>query len=512
MHDFQVWLEKLAPSGLDYRHHQTGEDNADAHLKRTLMGHQVMLPITNGRAGPRAVGAGLLRRVRRPAEEARRREGDGAVSERRAGAAGGRGAGRRRGAPLSGPADRRRGRRSRSLTAASCSSSGASSRWPAAGACRAARWSSGSACTRAWCARCARRRGSSSRSGRWSSCSIASRETMTAACASTTCWPTTSASRSGGTLEAGSDVADVVLAGCRRPGALRPDAEDARRDCRRATDELRTGMETTDRRPSATGPISRRRVLALGAAASASLLVGPASMARTYAANGEDPLRPHRRGRHGQQGRGRGFRRADRGGRRRGYRRGRRRAPDDYEPVSRARRSTRTTAGCSTPSAGWTRCGSPRPTTSTSRSPSAPWRRGWRSTARSRCATTSSKRGSCARWRRPGGSRRRWATRATPASTSACCASGSGRAASATSPRSTCARRTTRWTRARAPRANRRPCRSPSTGTCGRGRSGRASTAPAFTRKAGAAGSTTARGSWATGSATTPMGPSGRSG
>ena len=47
--DIQVWLEKLAPSGLDYRHHQTGEDNADAHLKRTLMGHQVMLPITNGK-------------------------------------------------------------------------------------------------------------------------------------------------------------------------------------------------------------------------------------------------------------------------------------------------------------------------------------------------------------------------------------------------------------------------------------------------------------------------------
>ena len=46
--DFQVWLEKLAPSGLDYRHHQTGEDNADAHLKRTLMGHQVILPITGG--------------------------------------------------------------------------------------------------------------------------------------------------------------------------------------------------------------------------------------------------------------------------------------------------------------------------------------------------------------------------------------------------------------------------------------------------------------------------------
>ena len=39
--DFQVWLEKLAPRGLPYRHHQTGEDNADAHLKRTIMGHQI---------------------------------------------------------------------------------------------------------------------------------------------------------------------------------------------------------------------------------------------------------------------------------------------------------------------------------------------------------------------------------------------------------------------------------------------------------------------------------------
>jgi secondary thiamine-phosphate synthase enzyme len=46
--DFQQWLEKLAPAGLPYRHHQTGEDNADAHLKRTLMGQQVVLPITGG--------------------------------------------------------------------------------------------------------------------------------------------------------------------------------------------------------------------------------------------------------------------------------------------------------------------------------------------------------------------------------------------------------------------------------------------------------------------------------
>ncbi len=49
IYDFQEWLEKLAPAGKPYRHHQTGEDNADAHLKRTLMGHQVIVPITNGK-------------------------------------------------------------------------------------------------------------------------------------------------------------------------------------------------------------------------------------------------------------------------------------------------------------------------------------------------------------------------------------------------------------------------------------------------------------------------------
>ena len=48
INDFQVWLEGLAPSGLDYQHHRTGEDNADAHLKRTIMGHQVVVPITGG--------------------------------------------------------------------------------------------------------------------------------------------------------------------------------------------------------------------------------------------------------------------------------------------------------------------------------------------------------------------------------------------------------------------------------------------------------------------------------
>ena len=46
--DVMEWLERLAPAG-DYRHHQTGEDNADAHLKRTVMHHQVILPVTKGR-------------------------------------------------------------------------------------------------------------------------------------------------------------------------------------------------------------------------------------------------------------------------------------------------------------------------------------------------------------------------------------------------------------------------------------------------------------------------------
>jgi secondary thiamine-phosphate synthase enzyme len=47
--DLFEWLDELAPARPEYRHHQTGEDNADAHLKRTLVHHQAMLPITNGR-------------------------------------------------------------------------------------------------------------------------------------------------------------------------------------------------------------------------------------------------------------------------------------------------------------------------------------------------------------------------------------------------------------------------------------------------------------------------------
>lgn len=47
--DIMDWAEKLAPSGKPYRHHHSGESNGDAHLKRLLLGHQVMLPITNGK-------------------------------------------------------------------------------------------------------------------------------------------------------------------------------------------------------------------------------------------------------------------------------------------------------------------------------------------------------------------------------------------------------------------------------------------------------------------------------
>ena len=47
--DLDEMLERLAPSGRDYRHHRTGEDNGDAHLKSLLVHHQVMVPVTAGR-------------------------------------------------------------------------------------------------------------------------------------------------------------------------------------------------------------------------------------------------------------------------------------------------------------------------------------------------------------------------------------------------------------------------------------------------------------------------------
>ena len=50
-HDYEVWLERLAPHAptSQYRHNDTGEDNADAHLKRQIMGREVVVAITTGR-------------------------------------------------------------------------------------------------------------------------------------------------------------------------------------------------------------------------------------------------------------------------------------------------------------------------------------------------------------------------------------------------------------------------------------------------------------------------------
>ena len=48
--DFMKWLEKLAPFGEEkYKHNLTGEDNGDAHLKRTIMGRSVTVAISNGK-------------------------------------------------------------------------------------------------------------------------------------------------------------------------------------------------------------------------------------------------------------------------------------------------------------------------------------------------------------------------------------------------------------------------------------------------------------------------------
>jgi secondary thiamine-phosphate synthase enzyme len=55
--DIEEWVQRLAPgpaaddsqAGPDYRHHRSGEDNGDAHLKNLLIGHQVIVPITNGK-------------------------------------------------------------------------------------------------------------------------------------------------------------------------------------------------------------------------------------------------------------------------------------------------------------------------------------------------------------------------------------------------------------------------------------------------------------------------------
>jgi secondary thiamine-phosphate synthase enzyme len=46
--DIWKWLEELAPARPDYKHHHTGEDNGDAHLKSLLLHHETTLPITDG--------------------------------------------------------------------------------------------------------------------------------------------------------------------------------------------------------------------------------------------------------------------------------------------------------------------------------------------------------------------------------------------------------------------------------------------------------------------------------
>ncbi len=50
-HDYEVWLEKLAPHEpiSRYQHNRTGEDNGDAHLKRQVMGREVVVAVTDGK-------------------------------------------------------------------------------------------------------------------------------------------------------------------------------------------------------------------------------------------------------------------------------------------------------------------------------------------------------------------------------------------------------------------------------------------------------------------------------
>jgi secondary thiamine-phosphate synthase enzyme len=48
LQDYERFLERLAPHSADYQHNLTGEDNGDAHIKRQLMGREVVVAITNG--------------------------------------------------------------------------------------------------------------------------------------------------------------------------------------------------------------------------------------------------------------------------------------------------------------------------------------------------------------------------------------------------------------------------------------------------------------------------------
>lgn len=48
LQDIAKWIDSLAPFGQNYKHHQTGEDNGDAHLKSYLTNHQIVVPVTHG--------------------------------------------------------------------------------------------------------------------------------------------------------------------------------------------------------------------------------------------------------------------------------------------------------------------------------------------------------------------------------------------------------------------------------------------------------------------------------
>lgn len=47
--DIEKWLEDIAPYNINYKHHQTGETNGDAHLKSLVIGHEIIVPVTEGK-------------------------------------------------------------------------------------------------------------------------------------------------------------------------------------------------------------------------------------------------------------------------------------------------------------------------------------------------------------------------------------------------------------------------------------------------------------------------------
>ena len=72
--DISTWLEKLAPAWPGYKHHRTGEDNADAHLKVPAAAPRNHASRHQRPPRPRHLAAHLLRRVRRPARQAHHRQ------------------------------------------------------------------------------------------------------------------------------------------------------------------------------------------------------------------------------------------------------------------------------------------------------------------------------------------------------------------------------------------------------------------------------------------------------